>query len=81
MKYKIGNDTWEIVETAPSGLFVTIKNGQPFECCAGAEYETESGATYAIMNEYSVENLANEEEESLKAVKNFENRINTKLNG
>jgi len=52
MEYKIGNDTWEIKETSPSGMFVTYKNGQIYECCAGAEYETESGACYAIINEY-----------------------------
>ena len=54
-EFKIGPNHWVIKETAPSGLYVVYKNGAVYECCAGSEYETESGACYAILNEYRYE--------------------------
>ena len=57
MKYQIGNDTWEIIEndTNDYSTFFVRKNGEFYQTACGGDFETESGATYAILNEYSVE--------------------------
>jgi hypothetical protein len=52
VQYFIGKDKWNIEESSPSGLFVVYKNNWPFETRCGDEFETESGACYAILNEY-----------------------------
>ena len=56
--YKIAGDTIRIIPTN-SGYYVQVQNDighwQPYyELCDGAEYETESGACFAILNEYRI---------------------------
>lgn len=57
MKIKIGNDVYEIVEQPSTYLecYRVYKNGELAELCDGSEYETASGAAYAILNEYSID--------------------------
>jgi len=54
--FKIGNDIWEIKEIDIDGeeRFLVRKNGIPYQCCAGDIYETSSGASGAILNEYRI---------------------------
>ena len=60
MKYQIGNDVWEVKEACVDNhneeyMFNVFKNGECFSTACGYEFETESGACYAILNEYSTE--------------------------
>jgi hypothetical protein len=56
---KIVNDLWEIREgIGPDGYeyFVVYKNGRAADHLCGSNiYETMSGACFAILNEYSLE--------------------------
>lgn len=57
----IHNDTWEIKEVqTPDGHYSTgyqvLKNGVPeVLACGDHTFETESGAAYMILNEYSTD--------------------------
>ncbi len=61
--FNVNQDIWEIVENVcvdtTDGFheteFIVKKNGVEYQCCSGSRYETESGACYAILNEYRVE--------------------------
>lgn len=59
MVFKIENTLWEIKELHQkdqSDRYIVFKNNK--ECtslCAGSTYETESGACFAILNEYSID--------------------------
>ncbi len=52
MKFKIGRNIFEVIENGE--VFTVYKNGKLANLCAGSEYETESGACYAILNEYAI---------------------------
>lgn len=54
MRVCIEGDVYQIV-LAVDGYNV-YKNGEPaLDLCDGHNYETESGAAYAILNEYSTD--------------------------
>jgi len=59
MKIKIGNDIYDIIEGELASTYLpcfrVYKNGELASLCAGSEYETESGAAFAILNEYAID--------------------------
>jgi len=62
--FLIGKTKWLIKECDNGNeqyslRYFVYKDGKlATELCAGDEYETESGACYAIMSEYKTENIA-----------------------
>ena len=62
--FKIGRVTWTIVEVESPDInsslygseFLVFKDHIKYECKAGGStFETETGACYAILNEYGVD--------------------------
>lgn len=54
MKFLIDGVIWEVLDH--SSEYVIYKNGKSFETRWGHTFETESGACYAILNEYKINN-------------------------
>jgi hypothetical protein len=56
--FRIADDQWSVYELTPpheNNIYIIYKNGDIYhDLAGGGQYETETGAYYAIINEYKV---------------------------